>query len=98
MTDEQEAPEVVKPSCIVKWDAPGSAEITVEIDGCTPPQLWAAAKMIEHFANELYANGRTEQMAAQIREQLENQGIAQQLMGAQPKIIPVHGHIKRSDA
>jgi hypothetical protein len=88
----------IKPSCIARWEGPGSAEITVEIDGCTPAQLWAAARLIERFADDLYTQSQIDAQRRQVTDQIEAQAVAQKLMGGAGKIIPVHGHIKRGDA
>lgn len=99
MTDEQNGATEPQPTCIATWKAPGSAEIEIQINNCSPAQLYSAAALIERYADELYGAGRAEQAAAQMREQIESQRIAQELMGGPTgKIVPVHGHIKRSDA
>lgn len=50
----------------VTFAGPRSAEARLEVTGCTPFQLWGAARMIEKFADDQWQAMQMQQIAQQI--------------------------------
>jgi len=60
MSNEKEIPN--NPTILVKYAAIGSADMQITVENASPSQIWAACKMLEHFANDMY---RMQQAQAQ---------------------------------
>lgn len=64
MDEQNGSAETTKPTIHVEFAAPLSAEINIAMDGCTAPQMWAAAELIKHYADDFYAQQQMQKAMA----------------------------------